>query len=84
MAGSRHTPAYEGLLAALVEARRAAGMTQVRLAERLGRPQSFVHKYETGERRLDVVETFVIVRALGHDPLTFLARTLPELPKRLR
>jgi len=42
-------------------------MTQFQLAERLGRPQSFVSKYERGERRLDFVEVFEIAEALRVD-----------------
>lgn len=44
-------------LAGRLRARRVeAGLTQVELADRLGVPQSFVSKCETGERRLDVLE----------------------------
>ena len=84
LAGSRYTPAYEGLLAALTEARLESGLSHAQMAARLGRPRSFIGKYETGERRLDVVETFVIIRALGHEPLAFLAAALPKVPDRLR
>ena len=57
----------------LVEARRNAGLTQVELAKRLGRPQSFVSKFERGERRLDVAEFLDVARALGIDPSTTIA-----------
>jgi len=40
-------------------------MSQCDLASRLRMPQSFVSKYETGERRLDFVETALICEALG-------------------
>jgi transcriptional regulator with XRE-family HTH domain len=40
-------------------------MTQIDLASALRRPQSFVSKYEGGERRLDVVEFLDICRAIG-------------------
>lgn len=53
-----------------------AGITQVGLAERLGRPQSFVSKYERGERRLDVIELCEVCHALGIDPVAFLQRFL--------
>jgi transcriptional regulator with XRE-family HTH domain len=48
-------------------ARRARGLTQVQLAGALGRPQSFVSKYERGERRLDFVEVLEITEALKAD-----------------
>lgn len=49
----------------LVEARKANGMTQADVALALQRPQSFVAKYETGERRIDVIEFLDITRVLG-------------------
>ncbi len=39
-------------------------LTQTQLAEGLGVPQSYVSKYETGERRLDFVETALVCRAM--------------------
>lgn len=60
---------YERLIALLVAARHGAGMRQQALAKKLGRPQSFIAKYEGGERRLDVVEFVVIARAIGTDPV---------------
>ena len=53
------------LLALLRAARREAGMRQVDLANRLRRPQSYVSKYESGERRLDLLELRQICNALG-------------------
>jgi len=41
-----------------------AGLSQAELAKKLGRPQSFVSKYESGERRLDLVELHQICEAL--------------------
>jgi transcriptional regulator with XRE-family HTH domain len=52
----------------LIEARRMRGITQAQLALSLGRPQSFISKYEHGERRLDFVEVLEIAQALGVDP----------------
>ncbi len=40
----------------MIERRKEAGLTQAALAEMLSKPQSYVAKYEKGERRLDVVE----------------------------
>jgi ribosome-binding protein aMBF1 (putative translation factor) len=56
MGDSIHDPAHEAIRALLRKARAEAGLTQAELAKRLGLPQSFVSKYESGERRLDVVE----------------------------
>lgn len=47
------------------EVRTGAGLRQVDLAERLGQPQSFVSKYESGERRLDLLEVRRICEAVG-------------------
>lgn len=43
-------------------------MTQQDVASGLGRPQSFVSKYESGERQLDVVEFVEVCRAIGASP----------------
>lgn len=60
---------YARLIATLVAVRKGAGIPQQALAKRLGRPQSFIAKYEGGERRIDVVEFVAIARALGADPV---------------
>ena len=49
-------------LVRLRQARRDARLTQVEVAKRLGRTQSFVTKAERGERRLDVVELRAFAR----------------------
>nr|WP_247886371.1 helix-turn-helix transcriptional regulator [Azospirillum brasilense] len=77
---SVHTPAYRVLVDALVDARKAAGLTQQDLAHRLGKPQSFVAKVENRERRLDVVEFITLSRAVGLDPQTALRRVEDALP----
>jgi transcriptional regulator with XRE-family HTH domain len=59
---------HQKLIALLTSARIKAGMTQQQLADRLGKPQSFVAKYEGGERRIDVVEFLVIAEVLDFDP----------------
>ncbi len=60
----------------MIKARKAAGLTQHDLARRLKRPQSFVAKYEGGERRIDIVEFLAITRAIGADPVRILRALL--------
>jgi transcriptional regulator with XRE-family HTH domain len=60
---------YARLIATLVAVRKNADVRQQALAKKLGRPQSFIAKYEGGERRIDVVEFVEIARALGADPV---------------
>ena len=56
---------YDTFCALLKKLREDKGLTQIELAERLKVPQSFVSKYETGERRLDFIETTQVCEALG-------------------
>ena len=49
-----------------------ANLKQQDVAARLDRPQSFVAKYENGERRLDVVEFIEVAEAIGFDPADFI------------
>jgi len=76
MRKSIHSDAQLYFAELLVKARKRAGLTQVQLAERIGRPQSFVSKYEAGERRLDVVEFIGLARALDADPVAFVRRLI--------
>jgi len=68
MANSTHHDDYQRLLALLKQLRRESGVTQVELGQRLGNTQTFVSKFERGERRIDVVEFVEICEALGADP----------------
>lgn len=73
---SRRTVAadqHEKLLALLRQARVDAGLRQSDLAERLGQPQSFVSKYESGERRVDLIELRQICEALGIPFMKFVS-----------
>jgi transcriptional regulator with XRE-family HTH domain len=59
---------YQRVIAKLRAARIEAGVSQAKLADLVGHRQQFVSKYESGERRLDIVEFFDITRALGLNP----------------
>ena len=72
MPSSVFTQRHQAFIQFLVEIRKAAGVTQVQLAERLRRPQSFVSKVERGERRLDVIEFCQVAEALGQEPAKLL------------
>ncbi len=58
----------------LRKVRSDAGLTQAALAKKLKRPQSFVCKYEIGERRLDLVELRQVCNALGVSLTDFIKR----------
>ncbi|MBI5783784.1 MAG: helix-turn-helix transcriptional regulator [Gammaproteobacteria bacterium] len=58
----------------LRDLREAAGLRQVDLATRLKRPQSFVSKYESGEKTLDFLEVREVCRALGMPLVDFVRR----------
>jgi transcriptional regulator with XRE-family HTH domain len=80
MPKSLRSPRHDRLRAILKKARKEYGLTQEELAIRLKRKQSFVTKYETGERRLDVIEFLEIASALGQDPGELLAEVV-KAPK---
>jgi transcriptional regulator with XRE-family HTH domain len=73
---------YARLIATLVAVRKNSGVRQQALAKKLGKPQSFVAKYEGGERRIDLVEFVAIVEALGADPLRQFKAFLSGRPAR--
>ncbi|WGR73899.1 MULTISPECIES: helix-turn-helix transcriptional regulator [unclassified Bradyrhizobium] len=73
MEKSLRSAEYARLIQLLVATRHKAGIRQQALAKKLGKPQSFVAKFETGERRLDVIEFVTIAEALGADPVSCFA-----------
>lgn len=72
MKKSLHTDAHKVMLELLVQMRLSAGLRQQDLASQLGVPQSFISKYETGERRLDLIELRAICQALDFPVLNFI------------
>ena len=67
-----HSKQAEKLCILLADSRKKAGCTQQQLAEMLNRPQSFVAKYELGERRIDVIQFLTIAKILKLDPLKLI------------
>ena len=73
MARSVFSQRYARLCGALIRARHEADLTQIDLAKKLRRPQSYVSKYERGERRLDVIEFIEVAEALKAEPAAVIA-----------
>jgi ribosome-binding protein aMBF1 (putative translation factor) len=69
-----HSAQQQRLCELLRRTREDAGLRQVDVAEALDEPQSFVSKYESGERRLDLIELRQVCRVLG-TPLIALVTT---------
>ena len=84
MLKSVHTARHKFFCESLKVARKAAGLTQQQLAKRLGQHQSFISRFEIGERRLDVIEYVEVARAIGIDPSSHLRRIERSIQSRAR
>jgi len=73
----------EFLVKELLLLRKESLQTQAKLAEKLKRPQTYVSKYELGERRLDLLEIHDICHACGTTLLDFIAKIEPDLKSTL-
>jgi transcriptional regulator with XRE-family HTH domain len=69
-------PLHRYIIKRLVSAREIAQLTQISVARALGRPQSFVSKYESGERRLDIPEFIEVCRVMGVDPAQLIKEAM--------
>jgi transcriptional regulator with XRE-family HTH domain len=81
---SIHLSAYRAFQRRLIEARHSAGLTQVELAEKLGKPQSFVSKIEAGDRRLDVVEYVKWMQITNLEPSKLINTLAADLERSRR
>lgn len=72
MPSSLHSHYYQIFRSLLISARKKSGLTQVQIAKELGKPQSFISKYERGERRLDFTEFIELAGILGIDVTDFV------------
>jgi DNA-binding XRE family transcriptional regulator len=73
------TPPQSLVRTQLRELRIDAGITQVQLAQKLGKPQSYVSKAESGERRLDFLEVRAYCRACGQSFPAFVGALEPQI-----
>lgn len=78
MPKSVFTERYNRFRRLLIKARQTANLTQSELSTKLSRPQSYVSKYERGERRLDLIEFLEVVEALQVEPERFIKTLLEE------
>lgn len=69
---SIHDPRYQDLIKKLTELRESKNVTQVELARRLEKPQSYVSKVEILERRLDVIELMDWLNAIDEKLPNFI------------
>jgi transcriptional regulator with XRE-family HTH domain len=76
MAKAKFSPVYKRLCRLLVDARKKAKLQQTDVAKRIGRPQSYVSKVESGERRLDVAEFIELAAAIDADPVAVLKKAI--------
>jgi len=74
MASRSELAERQRFLALLRQVRIDAGLRQEDLADKLGQPQSFVSRCESGERRVDVLELREICEALGTTLADFVRR----------
>lgn len=79
MAARHRTRQHRAIQRVLRALRQEKGVTQVGLAELLGRPQSYISKVESGERKVDLPELDEICRALGTNLETLVRRYKREL-----
>lgn len=71
------------LVEALVEARKAAGLTQAQVAARVGKDQSFMSLIEGSQRRVDVLEFYALAKAMGADPVELFQAVAEKLPEKV-
>jgi transcriptional regulator with XRE-family HTH domain len=76
MRDTLRSPQQKQLRTLLCELRRRHQLTQAEVAKRLAKPQSFVAKYERGERRLSAIEFIHVARALGVEPVALLRQVI--------
>ena len=81
MRDTLRSPRQQVLRRLLRDLRKRRNLTQSQVAERLGKPQSFVAKYERGERRLSVIEFIDVVRALGFEPSVAIRQLLEAMDR---
>ena len=68
------SPRHRSLVELIIQERKARDLTQVQVAKKLRRYQSYITLLETGQRRLDVIEFMDIADAIGFDAQAAIQR----------
>jgi len=84
MAGAIYSEAQNSVARALAAARLSAGLKQTDLAKAIGKHQSYISDIERGQRRVDVLEFYMLARAMNIEPATLYADVTKDLPATVR
>lgn len=72
--------AHTQLVDIMIAARKRSGLTQVELAAKVGRDQTFISLIERSQRRIDVLEFIALARAMGEDPQRLFSELVSNIP----
>lgn len=84
MAGAIYSEAQNSVARALAIARHDAGLKQADLARAIGKHQSYISDIERGQRRVDVLELFVLAQAMKIDPTVLYAKITKDIPSNVQ
>lgn len=79
MADDLHSDEYRTIVRALREIRQVSGVQQGELSTLIGKPRNYINRIEAAERRLGLVDLFLIANALGHDPAELFRQITDDL-----
>ncbi len=80
MTKSAYSKAHKMMVEAIVAARQEAGLKQAEVAAALGKNQSYISNIERGQRRIDVLEFYMLARAIGMEPTALFGRAIKRFP----
>ena len=80
MSKSLFSKANESFVETIVSARLKAGLKQSELAEIVGKDQSYISNIERGQRRVDMLEFYILAKAMKADPVTLYAIAIEHFP----
>jgi len=70
------TKRHQRLIEILIDARKHAGIRQAELARRVGKTQTFVARFEAGQRRIDAIELLALCEIIGIDPVKVIRKVI--------